>query len=265
MLDARIFSIVLVSLLTGPVFASDLERERRMAVEVEAGLFTGEALRLDADGTPFLAIYTESAAPQARGGVIIMHGRGFHADWPQVAGPLRVGLAENGWHTLSLQMPVLEKDARYFDYVPLFPEAFPRIEAGIRFLMDKGIQPVILVAHSCSVHMAMAWIRARGDADIDGFVGIGMAMSQLTTSPAWARVLAVGITAGTWVAYGIAVAAEGSERFGIPADLALQILPQGYMNAMWEPVGWLGSAVVCSLLGVVCLFAGFARFARRDL
>ncbi|MCG6871773.1 MAG: alpha/beta hydrolase family protein [Gammaproteobacteria bacterium] len=170
----RVFFAALAALLTSPAGASDLERERRMAVEVKAGLFTGEPLQLDADGTPFLAIFTASEAPQARGGVVILHGRGFHPDWPQVAGPLRSGLAVKGWHSLSLQMPVLATDAKYFDYVPVFPEAFPRIEAGIRFMKDKGIKPIILIAHSCGVHMAMAWIRARGEPGIDGFAGIGM-------------------------------------------------------------------------------------------
>ena len=39
--------------------------------------------------------------------MIILHGRGYHPDWAEVANPLRVGLAE-GWNTLSLKMPVLD-------------------------------------------------------------------------------------------------------------------------------------------------------------
>lgn len=143
------------------------------------------------------------------------------------------------------------------------------LTAGATVIACLGVWVVGMYMMRGNMAMSLAfwlvWLSIRAWFFSIPFVGIGMAMSQMTTSPAWARVLAVGVTAATWVAYGVARAAEGSDRFGIPADLALQILPQGYMNAMWEPVGWLGSAVVCALLGVVCMIAGFARFARRDL
>ncbi len=53
-------------------------------------------------------------------------------------------------------------------------EAFPRIEAGIDFLRQQGQGRIVLIAHSCSVHMVMAWVDAGRMRDIDGFVGIGM-------------------------------------------------------------------------------------------
>lgn len=155
------------------VAESDLDRERRLQDEVMAGLFTGEAVTLPVPGGEFLAVDTEPEGA-LKGGVVILHGRGFHPDWPEVVAPLRTQLAESGWRTLALQMPVLGKEATYYDYLPLFPEAFPRIEAGIDYLRQLGVGPIVLVAHSCGVHMAMAWIRERGDALIDGFVGIGM-------------------------------------------------------------------------------------------
>lgn len=97
------------------------------------------------------------------------------------------------------------------------------------------------------------------------FAGLGVAVSALTASPAWARVLAIGGTAGTWVAYGFARWLEGG-RFAIAADLALQVLPQGWMRTLWEPgLGWLLSAAVCAALGLAAVGAGYARFASRDL
>jgi len=155
----------------------DLGREKRLADEAIAGMFTGEALWLNTAQGKFLALDTVPEG-SARGAVVILHGRGFHPDWPEVANPLRTGLAEQGWRTLSLQMPVLEKDATYYDYVPIFPAAYPRIEAAIQYLRDKGVKRIILAAHSCGVHMAMAWIRARGDSTIDGFIGIGMGATE---------------------------------------------------------------------------------------
>ena len=137
-------------------------------------ILDGEPVHLDAGGHSFLAIHTESDNEGPRRAVIVLHGRGFHPDWPEVTGPLRTELPGHGWETLSLQMPVLEKSARYYDYVPIFPAAFPRIRAGIEYLRARGADPVVLAAHSCSVHMAMAYVRRHGDAEFDGFIGIGM-------------------------------------------------------------------------------------------
>lgn len=165
---------LLLLLLFSRSFAAtpDFAREDRMAAEIVDVILDGEALWLSADGREFLSIFTE--AEQASTAVLILHGRGFHPDWIDTVHPLRVGLVEQGYSTLSIQMPVLEKDAKYYDYVPIFPYAYGRIEAAIALLRARAYEKVIVIAHSCSVHMAMAWIGERGDGAIDGFIGLGM-------------------------------------------------------------------------------------------
>ena len=157
-----------------PVYASDIEREKRLAREIADNILDGEVVYLESNDHRFLNIYTETSADVSRGAVIVLHGRGFHPDWEDTVKPLRVGLVEDGWHTLSMQMPVLEKTAKYYDYVPVFAEAFPRIEAGIDYLKQQGSEKIIIIAHSCSAHMVMAWIDAGRFRDVDAFVGIGM-------------------------------------------------------------------------------------------
>ena len=152
----------------------DYEREARLAQEAEAGLFEGDAVYLNDGNRNFLSLYSEASASSFEGAVILLHGRGFHPDWVQVAGPLREGFGELGITTLSLQMPVLAKNAKYYEYLEIIPQSFPRIEAGLDFLQSKGYQWIALVAHSCSVHMTMAWIREFGDNAINAYVGIGM-------------------------------------------------------------------------------------------
>ena len=152
----------------------DYEREARLAQEAEAGLFEGDAVYLNDGNRNFLSLYSEASASSFEGAVILLHGRGFHPDWVQVAGPLREGFGELGITTLSLQMPVLAKNSKYYEYLEIIPQSFPRIEAGIDFLRSKGYQWIAVVAHSCSVHMTMAWIGEFGDNAIDAYVGIGM-------------------------------------------------------------------------------------------
>lgn len=171
--------ITLFLILASSLYAADLIREKRLADEIVDTIIDGEVVFLQSQGHAFLSIYTE--ADKAKGVAIILHGRGFHPDWQDAINPLRVGLVEAGWSTLSVQMPVLEKQAKYYDYVPLFDEAIPRIDAAILYARevtgDRPENKVILIAHSCGAHMAMAWLDFEGaDAaqKIDAYVGIGM-------------------------------------------------------------------------------------------
>ena len=183
----KVLSFALAATLSAvclaPVQASDLQREKRMADEIVDTILDGDAVFLksadDSSEHEFLSIYTEAADEPARGTVIILHGRGFHPDWQDAINPLRVGLTESGWNTLSVQMPVLEKQAKYYDYVPLFPQAIPRIEAAIAYARQELAASdvdgkVVLIAHSCGAHMAMAWADVDSFESIDAYVGVGM-------------------------------------------------------------------------------------------
>ena len=154
----------------------DFAREKRMASEVEDAVLDGEVIFLKAGSHEFMAIDTE-ADGKTKGAVIILHGRGFHPNWEDTVYPVRIQLPLKGWRTLSLQMPVLEKSAKYYDYVPLFPLAAPRIDAGIAYLKAQGINKIVLFAHSCGAHMAMDWVRHQkgklGD-KINAYIGAGM-------------------------------------------------------------------------------------------
>jgi pimeloyl-ACP methyl ester carboxylesterase len=183
----KVVSCILAATLTtvwlAPAQASDLQREKRMADEIVDAILDGDAVFLkaadDSSEHEFLSIYTEAADEPARGTAIILHGRGFHPDWQDAINPLRVGLTESGWNTLSVQMPVLEKQAKYYDYLPLFPQAIPRIEAAIAYAREELAANdvdgrVVLIAHSCGAHMAMAWADVDSFESIDAYVGVGM-------------------------------------------------------------------------------------------
>jgi hypothetical protein len=121
-----------------------------------------------------------------------------------------------------------------------------------------GLRPVALAGW-------LVWFALRTWAFSVPFVGIGIAASQLTASSAWARVMAIGATGATWVAYGTARWLE-DERAPILADLLLQVLPQGWIQGMWDPSGgWVVSSLACSAVGVAVVALGYLRFARRDL
>ena len=96
---------------------------------------------LQAGDLSFLGIYTESSGggDPPKGAAILVHGIGVHPDWPQVIHPLRVGLPERGWSTLSIQMPVLPNEAQSADYLPLLDGVAPRLDAAIDFSGASGM------------------------------------------------------------------------------------------------------------------------------
>ncbi len=162
--------LALVTLPVGNAVATDAEKEQRWAAQVEANLFDGEMVWLEADGHRFLGILTEADDP--RGYVVIAHGTGIHPDWGQVINPLRVGLVEHGWTTLSIQMPVLANDIGHDDYQPVFAEAPARFEAAAAAF--DGDRPLYLVAHSLGAAMSTWYLSHADSTRYAGFVGIGM-------------------------------------------------------------------------------------------
>jgi pimeloyl-ACP methyl ester carboxylesterase len=173
-----ILSLILLaaSLWGQSAHASDILKEQRWASQLTDQLVVGEPVQIKAGAREFFAIYTPAAAAEKRGGVILLHGMGAHPDWPEVIAPLREGLPESGWATLSIQMPILDNEAEITRYIPLFPEGYERINAAIAYLQAQGIQNIVLVAHSLGAGMGAAYLAAAGPESktVRAFVGIGM-------------------------------------------------------------------------------------------
>ena len=96
------------------------------------------------------------------------------------------------------------------------------------------------------------------------FAGLGIACSQLTTSPAWARILALGGTAGSWVVYMLLPLFEVTPWIYLK-DALIPVLPQSWLASLWHPTEWIISALVCVSLGLVSMGLGYVRFSERDL
>jgi pimeloyl-ACP methyl ester carboxylesterase len=133
--------------------AQDYAREARWKSEVLGNLVVGDAVDVvPPGGRAFLGLYT--AGEPAKPAVLIVHGIGVHPDHG-VIGILRGALADMGFSTLSIQMPVLAADAQSEDYHPeLFPESSARIAAGHAWLGAKGHRAVVLASHSLGSWMS---------------------------------------------------------------------------------------------------------------
>lgn len=171
-----IFILGLLAVLGLPTQAatstSNLEREKNWADQIIDTLIAGEPVWLEARGVKFLGLHTEPAnGGKSAGAVILLHGRGVHPAWGFID-TLRVDLADAGWHTLSLQMPILEADVKLSEYGGTLPEAFDRIDAGIRFLQERGIKKIMLAGHSSGAMTALGYAAERPAAAIAGIGAI---------------------------------------------------------------------------------------------
>jgi hypothetical protein len=172
----RIWIFAFAILLSGSSFSQDYEREKRWAAEVIPNLVVGDAVQLKLpSGREFLGLYTENKA--ARRAILLVHGIGVHPDHG-VIGILRASLADLGYATLSIQMPVERADAATDEYFPaLFPEAAARIHAGADWLMRKGYtgelrQPVLL-SHSMGSWMSNVYFERMPGAPFAAWLCLG--------------------------------------------------------------------------------------------
>jgi hypothetical protein len=212
---ALIFTLAAL-LPAAPSAAQDYEREARWASEVIPTVLVGEPVRIKASsGREFLALYAPVAARDAPT-VVLVHGVGVHPDHG-IIGTLRTGLHDQGFTTVSIQMPVAAKEAQLADYHPaLFPDAVDRIAVAGRWVRARHSGPLILLSHSMGAWMSNEYF--------DQFY-------RMTPYTAW---VAMGLTGGySWTMrrYGFpildllgendlppVVAAKGRRRFALDSQ-----------------------------------------------
>jgi predicted alpha/beta-hydrolase family hydrolase len=168
-------SIVAVSLglLVSAAGAQDTAREKRWEDEVRGNLVVGDAVKLRlTSGHAFLALYTST--PNAKTGIVLVHGIGVHPDHG-VIGILRSTLADRGYTTLSIQMPVQASDAGAEAYSPaVFAEAAERIAVAGAWLQARGPARLVLLSHSMGSRMSAAYWQQTKNAPYAAWLCLGM-------------------------------------------------------------------------------------------
>ena len=165
--------VFLIALAPAPAAAqADYAREKRWADEIVPAILVGDPVQLEMpSGRKFLGIY--AASRPAVAGLVVVHGLGVHPDW-NLINVLRSQLSEQGYATLSVQMPVLASTVGTEGYGPVFPEAAERLASAVRFLRDKGHAKVAIVSHSLGARMANHFLERTPQAGVDAWVSIGI-------------------------------------------------------------------------------------------
>ena len=167
--------LVAVAPLAG-AHAQDFEREARWRAEIVPALVVGTAVDIPGPGgRPFLGVLTEPANDDRKTTtlLVIVHGIGVHPDHG-VVGKLRMDLADRGYATLSIQMPVLASDAPPEHYEPLFGPAAERIANALAWARGKGYSDLVLVSHSLGSRMTIAYFDRIGAPGVRAWVALGL-------------------------------------------------------------------------------------------
>ena len=168
----RVLIAVVLCLVTGLSWSADYVREKKWADEITPGIVVGDPVYLtQKNGHKFLAIFTETEG--AKLGVIVVHGLGIHPDWGMV-GTLRTRLADDGYTTLSIQMPVLGINAKTEDYNATMPEAAERLQLAADFLKSKGFKKIAVVSHSMGSRMSNYYLSRHPDPGIVAWAALGI-------------------------------------------------------------------------------------------
>lgn len=163
--------LALIAGLTGAQ-AADRAREQRWADEILPAILDGEPVWLSQkDGHKYLGLYLAPA--KARAAVIQVHGMGVHPDWG-INGAMRTRLADRGYATLSIQMPVQGAEAGPGDYPETFPEAIERIGVAVAWLKARGFDRVAIVSHSLGGRMVRAYFLATPKPPVQAWTALSL-------------------------------------------------------------------------------------------
>ena len=87
---------------------------------------------------------------------------------------MRVKLAEAGYTTLSIQLPVLGPGAKVGDYIPTYADGAERYELAAKFLREKGYRNAAIVSHSLGATMANQYLIKADETTVKAWVFVGI-------------------------------------------------------------------------------------------
>lgn len=146
------------------------ERQQSTLQALQQAPLEGQKLQLETAEDQALALFKPALGKQ-RGGVVLLHDRGGHVDAAGVIRPLRLGLAEAGWATLTIQLPPPEAPAvgtAWLDRTQAL------IAAGLNELQQRDINSIVLLGHGLGALAATDYLAAGDNLTVRGLIIVGL-------------------------------------------------------------------------------------------
>ncbi len=170
----RVLIGIVVLVWTTFTFAqTDVAREARWRAEIEPNIVVGDAQTLKTrEGREFFAIFTEGKQKDVA--FVLVHGVGVNPDFGFI-GRLRVLLADEGYATLSIQMPVLATESATPDaYATTFPDAASRVASAHTWMRERGYAKIVLASHSMGAWMSNVYFQNTPNSPYAGWIAMGV-------------------------------------------------------------------------------------------
>ena len=163
-----LFSLIFFSSIIKAGDTPDYDREQNINEQITSYVFDSDIIELKNNLEDKFNII--SSFNSSDSSILLLHGRGLHPTEPNLINPLRLDFLEDGHNIYSLQLPVLKKGKTYYDYHKIFRYSDARILSAIKYIESKNI---IIIAHSCGVHMLLSFINSNSIENISGIVMLG--------------------------------------------------------------------------------------------
>jgi hypothetical protein len=173
-------ALCLVSLASAhaadPAASARLTETWRQAADI-----VGVVVELQAGGEPFVAISHSPTQGETVGAVVLLHDPWTSADSDEVVRPMRIGLAQHGWETLSLQLPAAYPHEAVAQWQAADEPVASRLAAALAWLGDRGRSNQVVLALGASAGPAL---RAIADQGPDGVAALVMVSTPADLSDA---------------------------------------------------------------------------------
>lgn len=156
------------------VAAPKPDREKQVSEKIERLLKIGDAHWLGGNEDPFLTIYTESELPESEGAILILHDLGANLNWPRLILPLRLRFPKSGWHSFSVQLPVIDPEQEKKEFLPEMGKAISRVEAAVDYLQQLQTGRIVILAHGYGATVATLYLVKNPQAPIAAMVGLSL-------------------------------------------------------------------------------------------
>jgi len=153
---------------TGP--AEPVTSDRIAAGLPPGGQIRGEIIELDAGADRFIAIFQPTGLENRRGGIVLLHDQGTSANSLEVMRPLRLGLADAGWDTLSLQLPQAHPGEAGAAWRSRQAPIKARLQSALNWLRQRELLTQAIVALGDSGAIALQFASAKPPRELKAVV-----------------------------------------------------------------------------------------------
>lgn len=140
-------------------FATNYYIEEQISYDLQQSKDKGEIIWLESDNQlKTIALFKEAQGIETLGSILILADLNNPPNWSHIIQPLRKDLAIYGWNTLSILMPIKEKNVLIPQLENIYKIAENRIKSAIDYLTKNHNPNIIIIGRRHSANIAIKYL-----------------------------------------------------------------------------------------------------------